>query len=77
MFSDLLNILLDVIHTLFIWDPEEHLGSPKLSKYILSENIEGGLEWSLASAYVLCLYKSHRLYILDWKLLGGGKMCYC
>ena len=35
---------------------------------MLSKNIEGRLEWSLASVYVLHLYKSYRLHILDQRL---------
>ena len=48
---------------LVIQDLKGHLRSPKLVSYVLSENVEDGLEWPLTSAHILCPYKSHRLYI--------------
>ena len=50
---------------LIIWDSGGHLRSLKLVSYILSENIENRLGRSSTSAYMLCLYKLHRLHILD------------
>jgi len=39
-----------------IWDLVEHLGSPEISFYVLSNNIESRLEWLLASACILHFY---------------------
>jgi len=35
---------------------------------MLSENIEDRIEWSLASAYILYLYKLYWSYIWDWEI---------
>jgi len=53
------------------------------NSYTLSENMKDMLEQSLALAYVLYLYKLHRLHISDQELgdlesgkpLEGGKIC--
>ena len=50
---------------LIIQNPERYLRSPKLVSYALSKNIKGRLEWPLALAYILDLYKLHGSYILD------------
>ena len=50
---------------------------------MLSKNTEDEAEGYSASAYVLYLYESHRLYILNWRLvtwrvkqpLESGKVC--
>ena len=64
---------------------KRHLGSPKLVSYTLSKNAEDRSEQSSASAYVLHLYKSYRLYILGSELgdsVGrkppeGSEVYYC
>jgi len=57
--------VLDTVHTLLSEIQSKHLKSPKLSNYILSKNVKGKTKQLLASAYILYLYKLHRLYILD------------
>jgi len=59
--------VLDVVHILL---SEIQKGPLRcLDKLIaLSKNAEDGVEWPLASAYMLCLYKSHWLYVSDQKL---------
>ena len=52
---------------LVIWDLEKSFESLELSKYMLSKNIKGRLEWPLASAYVPYLYKLYRSHISDWR----------
>jgi len=42
-----------------------YLRSPELSSFVLSKNAENG---ALASVYILYLYKSYVLHILDWGL---------
>jgi len=41
---------------LIIWDLVGHLRSPNMLVSMLSKNMEDGLEWPLALAYILYLY---------------------
>jgi len=42
-----------------------YLRSPELSNFVLYKNAENGVEQPLASVYILYLYKSYVLHILD------------
>jgi len=57
-----------MVYTLLSEIQKEYLKSPELSSFVLSENVGDGAEQFSASAYMLCLYESYRLYILDWGL---------
>ena len=59
-------MVLDTVHILLseIW--KEHLISPKLSNFALSENMEGRAEWS--SAYASISHTDCIFQIEDWEL---------
>jgi len=54
-----------MVHTLLSEIQKGNLRNLELSSFALSKNAEDGTEQSLASAYMLCLYILHWLYILD------------
>ena len=61
-------LVLDTVHTLLskIW--KRNIRCSRTKWFALSENTKDKIEWPLASAYMLYLYKSHWSYILDQKL---------
>ena len=63
-----LTYILDTVYTLLSEIQKEHLKSSELSNFVLFKNVEDRSEYSLASAYMLYLYKLHKSHISDQEL---------